>query len=157
MFAVAVALALLGGAAEGVVDCSGWPEPCAVCSDEIHTIHYQCLSIGRGDSGEDDCESRRNCTWYEEAGSNYWAGGSLQCVVDVPAVKGDPSAQPYCCETGGGSSCYPLGTLCPDCLLPDGLGSTIAWLLFIAVLLCCVVGCYLCFTRQQRGKGKESG
>jgi hypothetical protein len=154
-----VMVALLVRSADCSVDCTGWIEPCKSCTNEQQQIHYRCLSIGRGDGGEDDCNSRQNCTWYQDAGSNYWSGGSLQCTVDLPAVTGNPSAQSFCCEGGqeeGTTSCYPLGAICPDCLLPDGWGSVILWILLICVLLCCAGGCYLCFTRQHKAPPRET-
>ena len=154
----AVLLVALVRSAGAGVDCTGWPEPCKSCTDEQQQVHYRCLGVGRGDGGEDGCDSARNCTWYADAGSNYWSGGSLQCVINLPVVTGRPGSQAYCCEGAqeeGTTGCYPLGALCPDCTFPDGWGSIIGWIVLLAVLLCCAGGGYLCFTRCCRKKGQS--
>ena len=99
--------------------CKGWSNPCEVCTLTEKENHYVCLARGRN-GGEKSCVAGNGgvtnvtCVWEQGQGSNFWSGGSNQCVI----------ARSACCESSDANGrCFQLGQPVPSAISTTQIAS----------------------------------
>ena len=118
--------------------CGAWPNPCEVCTPAEKANHYICLGRGRN-GGKQSCTagnggvSNVTCVWEDGQGSNFWSGGSNQCVI----------ARSACCESSDSDGrCFQLGQPISSATSAKGVSNShvSTWFTkFLFVLGLCIV------------------